>query len=167
MDNVTLKVKRLTDSVSIPKYAHDGDMCFDISVYVDDNEFAPKALDGQLQFKFDSDTVIEPQQTVLFHTGLKFETPKGYGMKVHVRSSIGIKKHLILSNATGIIDTAQYRGELMVALTNISSRRQKIESGERVAQAEIVKVLDVDIKEVDELSDTERGTGGIGSTGTK
>ena len=109
--------------------------------------------------------VMKPNSTLMFHTGLKFETEIGYNMKVHVRSSTGMKKNLILSNGTGVIDTAQYRGELMIGLTNIGNSEQTVVDGERVAQAEMVKTLDVDIVEVDELSDTERGEGGIGSTG--
>ena len=88
-------------------------------------------------------------------------------MKVYVRSSTGIKKHLALSNGTGVIDTATYRGEVLIALTNIGDESVSVSNGERVAQAEIVKTLDVEIEEVTELSDTVRGEGGFGSTGCR
>lgn len=178
INDMKLKIKRLSDKVQLPKYAHDGDACFDLCVFMDE-EFLPMMVvdgkfltfgEGDFSGKCDSSysnvhVGISPNQTVVFHTGLKFETDKGYNMKVHVRSSTGIKKHLILSNCTGVIDTATYRGEVLIALTNIGDDIADISNGERVAQAEIVKTLDVEIEEVSELSDTVRGEGGFGSTG--
>ena len=102
---------------------------------------------------------LEPGQTLVFHTGLKCATPNGFGLKVYVRSSTGIKKKLRLANGTGIIDTAQYRGELLLALNNFGTKAVKIFDKDRVAQGEVVPVLNVK-----SLSDTERGEGGIGST---
>ena len=167
-----LKIKRLSDKVQIPKYAHDGDACFDLCVFIDENFLPMTVADGKFLTFGEGDSSysnvhvgISPKQTVVFHTGLKFETESGYNMKVHVRSSTGIKKHLILSNCTGVIDTATYRGEVLIALTNIGEEIADISNGERVAQAEIVKTLDVEIEEVSELSDTVRGEGGFGSTG--
>lgn len=172
---VKLEVKRLRDDVKLPRFAHTGDMCFDIPVIIDKGDYAPFLLDGDIQEHTplvvhtdkngDKYVVIEPQQAVVFHTGLKCATNYGYGLKVHVRSSIGIKKKLILSNATGIIDTAQYRGELLISLTNTGVSPRRIINQERVGQGEVVKVEDVVIVEVDTLSKTERGEGGIGSTG--
>lgn len=171
---VELLIKRISDKVSLPQFAHDGDMCFDIPVIVDgDNK--PAIVDGDIQEKtylnLQTDVtgrkyvILQPNQSAVFHTGLKMETEKGYGLKVHVRSSTGIKKKLVLSNATGIIDTYQYRGELLVSLTNIGPVGRKVYDLERIAQGEVVEVLNVTIKEVDTLSDTARGEGGIGSTG--
>lgn len=173
---MVLKVKKIDERASIPKYLHNGDACFDLSILIDKTNIPMKMDYCENCFKNVDNwnsisenghyiALLEPGESMLFHTGLKFETEIGYNMKVHVRSSTGIKKNLILSNATGVIDTAQYRGELMIGLTNIGKNIQKITDGERVAQAEIVKTLEVDIVEVDELSDTERGNGGFGSTG--
>lgn len=111
--------------------------------------------------------VLHPGEQATFHTGLIFETERGYGMKVHVRSSVGIKKGLALCNTTGIIDTATYRGELLVAVRNVSGCKVNIEDMERLVQGEIVSIPDVKIVEVYEVSETSRGSGGIGSTGTK
>lgn len=171
-----LKVKKIDERAVVPQYAHNGDACFDLSVLIDESNVPMKyniyhdsfeELENWNSYRDNGHYVIvlPTGASVLFHTGLKFETEHGYNMKVYVRSSTGMKKNLVLSNGTGVIDTAQYRGELMIGLTNIGDTEQLITDGERVAQAEMVKTLDVDIVEVDELSDTERGEGGIGSTG--
>lgn len=142
-----LKVKKLDPKATIPSYAHPGeDACFDLHV------------------RCGAPTDIFPANTVVFGTGLAFEVPKGYVMKVHVRSSVGIKRHLVLSNGTGIIDSG-YRGELHIALTNIGHDPVRVEPDERVAQGELCPVLPVEIEEAEELAASERGTGGIGSTG--
>lgn len=169
-----LKVRRISDRAILPKYAHNGDMCFDLSVLIDGDNTVD-IIDGDVQQKksvipgMDETgrvyVTIEPQQSLVFHTGLKMATEVGYGVKVHVRSSTGIKKNLTLANGTGVIDTATYRGELMIALINEGSTARRIYDQERVAQGEVQPVLEVEIKEVDTLNDTERGEGGIGSTG--
>jgi dUTP pyrophosphatase len=169
---VTLKVKKIDDRAQIPHYAHDGDMCFDIHVLIDEDKNEPEffSLLGKNGYSsyFKGDSVsLRPRETVMLHTGLVFETERGYGMKVHVRSSTGIKKHLILSNATAIIDTATYRGELHIALTNIGDWDVIIRDGDKIAQGEVVPILETNIVEVGEVSKTERGEGGIGSSGEK
>ncbi len=179
-----LKVKRVDRRAVVPSYAHDGDMCFDLRVLVDGDRNRPSFLSKGGKSMFASaDSIfgfdgggrdlgrgvvhIEPHETVVFKTGLVLETEEGFGVKVHVRSSVGIKKHLMLSNQTGIIDTATYRGELLIALTNFGDETVDVEDGERVAQCEIVPVLEAEIVEVSEVSETDRGEGGIGSTGIK
>ena len=174
--NTSIEFMKIDEKAVIPKYAHDGDMCMDISVIVDSNNVpmimddsvhAPESVQnkvivnklGNLNY-----VTLEPGQTLVFHTGLKCATSYGYGLKMYVRSSTGIKKKLRLANGTGIIDTAQYRGELLIALNNFGSKALKIFDKDRVAQAEVVPVLRVQIKEVSSLSETERGEGGIGST---
>lgn len=172
-----LKIQRLSKNVKMPRFAHDGDACFDLSILMDRENPPMTRLDNGDFVDIDVSNwafpemgdaygiSIEPNGTVIFHTGLKFETERGYNMKIHVRSSTGIKKNLILSNGTGVVDTATYRGEVLIALTNIGATSASVTNGERVAQAEIVKTLDVEIEEVDSLSETERGEGGFGSTG--
>jgi len=173
IDDMKLKIKRLSDKVRLPKYAHSGDACFDLCVLVD-SEHPPMYASISNGFtdihdkqigETDEKILIRPRETRIFHTGLKFETEPGYNMKIYVRSSTGIKKNLVLSNGTGVVDTATYRGEVLIGLTNIGNVDEWISNGERVAQAEIVKTLDVEIDEVSELSDTVRGEGGFGSTG--
>jgi dUTP pyrophosphatase len=94
------------------------------------------------------------------------EIPEGYAGLIYARSGLATKRGLAPANKVGVID-ADYRGEIMVALHNHSLQPQKIDDGERVAQLVITPFLRVDFDEVDELTDTDRGAGGFGSTGTK
>lgn len=171
----TVRVKKVCNRAEIHGYGHDGDVCFDLGVLVDDGMNAPMlAVGGDFtaaelespEGKYGKFSVrIGPNESVLFHTGLKFQPDEGYGIKMYVRSSTGIKKGLMLSNSTGIIDSG-YRGEVMVCLYNTSSTNSVlVTDGERVAQCEVVPVVQSSITEVYELDDTERGSGGFGSTG--
>ena len=94
------------------------------------------------------------------------EIPEGYVGLIYARSGIASKRGLAPSNKVGVID-ADYRGEIMVSLFNHSSETQRVAAGERVAQIVITPYLTVNFIEADDLSDTERGAGGFGSTGTK
>lgn len=109
---------------------------------------------------------IEPGKTVLVHTGIAMEIPEGTVGLIFARSGLATKKGLAPANKVGVID-ADYRGEIMVALHNHSSVAVSVEGGERIAQIAIVPFIKADFSVVDELSDTVRGTGGFGSTGTK
>ena len=177
---MTLKFKRIDSKAQLPKYATSGSACFDLSIIVDNGKNYPRSLsavEGALthtvSYGYDKDgavntdkymITIEPHCSVAFHTGLKCEIEPGKSMKIYDRSSTGIKSALLLSNGVGVIDS-DYRGEIMIALTNLSNVPRVIYSGDRVAQAEIVPIIQEDIIEVDELSDTERGESGIGSSG--
>lgn len=114
----------------------------------------------------DEDISIEPFETVFIHTGLAVEIPEGYAGLVYARSGLASKKGLAPANKVGVVD-ADYRGELMVALHNHSKTAQTISNGERVAQLVITPFLKAEYVESEELSDTVRGSGGFGSTGTK
>ena len=107
---------------------------------------------------------IAPHETVLIHTGLSVEIPEGFGGFIYARSGLASKKGLAPANKVGVVD-ADYRGEVMVALHNHSEVTQTVEPGERVAQLAIVPFLKAEFEENDELSNTERGVGGFGSTG--
>lgn len=109
---------------------------------------------------------ILPGETKLVHTGLAMEIPVGYGGFIFARSGLATKRGLAPANKVGVID-ADYRGEIMVALYNHSATEQTVEKGERVAQLVIMPFLTAEYFEVEELSDTERGTGGFGSSGRK
>lgn len=109
---------------------------------------------------------IEPGKCVLIHTGLSFEIPEGFAGLIFARSGLATKKGLAPANKVGVID-ADYRGEVMVSLFNQSGVPQTVEPGERVAQMVITPFLKADFTVSDELSDTARGEGGFGSTGTK
>ena len=108
--------------------------------------------------------VLNPGSSNLIPTGLYVEIPPGYEIQVRPRSGLAFKRGITVLNAPGTID-ADYRGELGVILINTSSESQKIEPGERIAQLVISPVYQIEWVEVDELGETERGSGGFGSTG--
>ena len=107
---------------------------------------------------------IQPGETVFIPTGIALEVPKGCAGLVYARSSMGVKRGLAPANKVGVIDS-DYRGEIKVVLLNHGKVPQTVEHGERVAQFLITPVLTPQYEEVEELTDTDRGTGGFGSTG--
>ncbi|MBE6707973.1 MAG: dUTP diphosphatase [Ruminococcaceae bacterium] len=109
---------------------------------------------------------IAPGDTVMVPTGIAAEIPDGYAGLIMARSGLSVKRDLAPANKVGLIDS-DYRGEIMVALHNHGALQQTVELHERVAQLMIVPYVKADYVEVDELSDTVRGEGGFGSTGTK
>lgn len=140
-----LKVKKLNPAAELPAYATDGSGCFDI--------------------KSTGEGVIIPGGQRVFPTGLAFEIPVGWVLEVYSRSGHGFKNRVTLGNSVGIIDS-DYRGELMVALDNSSPVSEfVVKAGDRIAQAKLVEAPRVKLVEVAELSETARGTGGLGSTG--
>lgn len=109
---------------------------------------------------------IPPHTTEKIGTALSFELPEGYFGAIFARSGLATKKGLRPANCVGVCDS-DYRGEYIVPLHNDTDEVMTIEPGERIAQLIIMPFLPVEFEEVGELSDTERGTGGFGSTGTK
>ncbi len=109
-------------------------------------------------------TVIEPHKTVLIHTGIAVEIPIGYVGLIYARSGLASKRDLAPANKVGVID-CDYRGEIMVALHNHGDLSQTVEKGERIAQFVITSYAVAEFTQVDELNDTQRGSGGFGSTG--
>lgn len=114
----------------------------------------------------DADVVIEPNETKFIGTGLAMEIPEGYVGLVYARSGLACKRGLAPANKVGVVDS-DYRGEIKVALHNHGKEAQTVEKGERIAQMVIAPYLSVNYEEADELSETERGEGGFGSTGRK
>jgi len=111
----------------------------------------------------DEEITINPGETKVISTGLSMAIPKGYVGLIYARSSLGTKRGLAPANKVGVID-ADYRGEVKVVLYNQSKEEQIISPNERIAQIVITPYMQVDFTVVDELSETERGTGGFGST---
>ena len=140
---INLKLKRLTDTAKLPTYAHDGDACFDL--YADD---VNDNFGGMY----------------LCDTGLSVEVPPGYAMMIYSRSGHGFKNNMRLSNCVGVLDSG-YRGPVMVKLTCDRQIQYVPKVGDRIAQAMLIPVPVVTFEEVTELSDSERGTGGFGSSG--
>ena len=112
--------------------------------------------------------VIESGQNILVHTGIAMELPIGYWGGIYARSGLATKQGLRPANCVGVID-ADYRGEIMVALYNDSDFNREIQVGDRIAQLVIAPVCHATdgFQVVEELSDTDRGEGGFGSTGSK
>ena len=139
-----IRVKKLHPSAIIPRYQTPGAACFDLH-----------ALEGQTLYGLTAFT---------FRTGLAFEPPANHMMLIGSRSGHGFKHGIRLANCVGFGDP-DYRGEIFVRLTNDSDETFEIKAGDRIAQAMILPVHQWELVEVDELSDTQRGTGGLGSTG--
>ena len=142
-----LKIKKLNSNATIPSYG---------------SKFAA----GADLYSCEEELSFAPGETKLVHTGIAMEIPEGYVGLVYARSGIATKRGLAPANKVGVIDS-DYRGEVMVALHNHSNEIQTIAAAERIAQIVIAPYLAVDFTEVEDLSDTLRGEGGFGSTGTK
>lgn len=141
-----IKIKKLSEDAVIPTYG---------------SEYSAGA---DLYALTDEPIVIEPGKTVLVHTGISIEIPEGYGGFIYARSGLSTKRGLAPANKVGVID-ADYRGELMVSLYNQSGVAQTVESKERIAQLVIAPFLKAEFVLSNDLSETERGVGGFGSTG--
>lgn len=157
-----IKIKRLTPTAQIPKKNFTSDAAFDL--YLDAPDAIYHEWNGGVEVKAARGIKIRPNETVMLHTGIAMETPIGYYSAIYARSGLACKQGLRPANCVGIIDAA-YRGELIVALHNDSNDTRIVCHGDRIAQMAILPVLDVKLVEADNLSETERGSGGFGSSG--
>lgn len=119
-----------------------------------------------LRAAIDSPITLKSLQRAVVPTGLFLEIPAGYEVQIRPRSGLAAKKGITVLNAPGTID-ADYRGEVCVILVNLSSEDFIVERSERIAQMVLCKVEKMSLEPVTELSSTERGQGGFGSTGRK
>jgi dUTP pyrophosphatase len=119
-----------------------------------------------LRANLTASVTLQPMERKLIPTGLFIALPEGYEAQIRPRSGLSIKRGLSLVNAIGTIDS-DYRGELMVPIINFSAEAQTIEDGERIAQMVIARYEQATLSQVSVLSETERGAGGFGSSGTK
>lgn len=140
-----LKIKRLCKNAKIPTYATEGSACFDIY-----------ALDQAIDW-------WPANKIAKYRTGIAVEVPEGHAMLIFSRSGHGFNDGIRLSNCVGVIDS-DYRGEIAVKLKGDESSLPYFKHGERIAQGMIVYAPKVDFIEAD-LSETDRGAGGFGSTG--
>lgn len=143
----TLRVKRLRDTARIPVYGSEGAACFDFYACLDKDEI-----------------VVPPHSSVKVGTGLVVALERGTVLFMYSRSGHGFKHGVRFVNCVGVIDS-DYRGEIMVGLHNDSDTEYVVKNGERVAQGLVQSYIPVAFLEVDKLDETERGTGGFGSTG--
>ncbi|TMM58903.1 dUTP diphosphatase [Maribacter algarum] len=119
-----------------------------------------------LRANLSESVTLQPLERTIIKTGLFIELPVGFEAQVRPRSGLAAKKGITVLNAPGTVD-ADYRGEIGVILVNLSNEAFTIENGERVAQLVIAKHDRAEWIEVEELSSTDRGAGGFGSTGLK
>ena len=129
--------------------------------------FATKQSAGMdLRANLERPIVLKPMQRMLVHTGLFMALPIGYEAQIRPRSGLALKHGITVLNSPGTID-ADYRGELMVLLINLSDADFTINDGERIAQMVVTRHEQPALELVDALDETERGTGGYGHTGVK
>lgn len=139
-------------------------------INVSDNALPAYETEGSagmdLRASLSEPVLLKPLQRTLIPTGIHIELPQGYEAQIRPRSGLAIKKGLSLLNTPGTIDS-DYRGEIKVILINLSNETAQVHNGERIAQMIINQYEQATFIEVDELSETERGAGGFGHTGTK
>ena len=143
-----VKIKKLNQNAKIPTYG------------------SPYSAGADLYACIDNEITIAPNETVLIKTGLAMELSCGYVALIYARSGLATKRGLAPANKVGVVDS-DYRGEIMVALHNHSTVPQTVAKDERIAQMVITPYITAEFTEADSLSDTVRGDGGFGSTGTK
>jgi dUTP pyrophosphatase len=144
-----INIKRLDSEYSdlpLPTYASKGSAGMDVYA----------AIKGQIE--------IKPFETELIPTSIAIALPEGYECQVRSRSGLAVKSGIFALNAPGTIDS-DYRGEIKIILSNFSKNTFTIKRGDRIAQLVIAKYESINWQETDELDDTQRGSGGFGSTG--
>lgn len=146
--NIDVKYKKLYDDSKVPTYGSEDAAGADLYAH----------LDG-LQVR------IEPHTTVKIGSGMSFELPKGYAGYIFARSGLATKRGLRPANCVGVCDS-DYTGEYIVAVHNDTDEVQVINHNDRIAQVVFMPVCQANFIEVEELTETERGSGGFGSTGT-
>ena len=145
---IKILIKRLSKEISLPKYETDGSSGMDLSANINTN------------------VNVEPGGSAIIPTGLMVSIPKGYEIQIRPRSGLAAKKKITVLNTPGTIDS-DYRGEIKVILINLNDKVFTVEKGLRIAQMVVCPVVQAQLEEVLELNDTDRGSGGFGSTGIK
>ena len=143
-----IQIKKLSNDVLTPKYETSGSSGMDVAAYIE------------------QDIVINPGDKALIPTGFSLSISQGYEVQIRPRSGLAAKNCITVLNAPGTID-ADYRGEIKVILINLGKDKFIVKRGERVAQMVVCPVTQAQLEEVEELSVTNRGAGGFGSTGAK
>ena len=141
-------IKRLSDKVLLPKYETEGSSGLDLAAHINES------------------VEIKPGSTAIIPTGLAVSIPINFEIQIRPRSGLAAKNQISVLNTPGTID-ADYRGELKVILINFGAKSFLVENGARIAQMVLCPIIKANLKEVKTLEDTERGSGGFGSTGTK
>ncbi len=142
--NICVKIHKLDARVKIPEYATGNSAGVDLRSMID--------------------CVIESGERALIPTGIKIALPENYEAQIRPRSGLALKHGIVIPNTPGTID-ADYRGEICVIVMNLGREKFEIKSGDRIAQMIFAPVVRAEFLEVDSLDETERGSGGFGSTG--
>ena len=145
-DGRELKIKKLREEAVLPERKTPGSAGYDLCACIA------------------GDFTIEPGELVILPTGLAAEIPEGCAGLIFTRSGLGVKHGIAVSNGVGVIDS-DYRGEIHVGLLNNSQIAYTVSPGVRIAQLIVMPVCLPEVEEAEELSETERGAGGFGSTG--
>ena len=145
--------------IKLPHY----DMSFELPFYATEGA---AGADIRASLPEKKSLVVRPGERLLVPTGLSMEIPVGYEIQVRPRSGLSLKSSLMVVNSPGTID-CDYRGEVNIIIGNFGKEDYIIEHGLRIAQLVISPVLQAKFKTVDGLSETQRGSGGFGSTGTR
>ena len=124
----------------------------------------PLSAGLDIRANLDESVTLRPLERAMIPTGLFVELPEGCEMQIRPRSGLAAKHGITVLNSPGTID-ADYRGEIKVILVNLSNEPFTIESGERIAQMIVARYEQIEWLPVEELGATERGAGGVGSTG--
>lgn len=143
-----IKIQKLYEDAEVPTYGSALSAGMDLYAHLGEHEML----------------LIKPHETIKVGTGIAVEPPAGYFGAVFARSGLATKQGLRPANCVGVCDW-DYRGEYIVALHNDSEEEREVRNGDRIAQLVFLPYITGEIKVVDELSNTERGDGGFGSTG--
>lgn len=143
---MNVAVKKLKENAILPTYG------------------SAQAAGADLYACLDADLTIAPGETAFVPTGLAMELPLGYVGLIYARSGLACKRDLAPANKVGVIDS-DYRGEFMIALHNHGAESRRVANGDRIAQLVVTPVIQPVYFEADTLDETDRGTGGFGSTG--
>lgn len=168
---LNLKIQRLTDTAKLPQKSHPTDACFDIYADIPNEEYNynQESHDPVRGFSFDETKVekglpIFPHETVLIPTGFATEIPHGFWGAIFARSGLASKQGLRPAQGVPVIDEP-YRGQWFIPLHNDGNEVQIIHHGDRICQFMLLPYFDTTLTEVDNLSETDRGEGGFGSSG--
>lgn len=143
---IKVQIKKINPDVELPSYETTGSSGVDLRAYIK------------------SPITIKPQTSKIITTGIFLTIPKGCEVQIRPRSGLASKSNISVLNSPGTIDS-DYRGEIKIILFNHGRLDFIVKNGERVAQMVLVPILKFDFEEVDEISSTDRGAGGFGSTG--
>ena len=143
---IKVKIKKLNSKVKVPKYKTDGSSGVDLEAFIE------------------NPIIVEPNSSKLIPTGISLSIPQECEVQVRPRSGLAAESSISVLNTPGTIDS-DYRGEIKVILFNHGNEQFVVKNGDRIAQMVLVPVFKFQFEEVNELTQTNRGSGGFGSTG--